>query len=46
MNPITESNIETFAIEVLKKLGWKYIHGLSIAPGAEYAERESLSKSF
>jgi type I restriction enzyme R subunit len=44
MNPITESNIETFAIEVLKSLGWEYIHGLSIAPGAEYAERESFEQ--
>jgi hypothetical protein len=32
MNPITESNIETFAIEVLKKLGKKYVDSLSFAP--------------
>src|SRR4030067_2810235 len=44
MNPITESNIETFAIEVLKSLGWEYVHGLSIAPGAENAERESFEQ--
>jgi len=44
MNPITESKIETFAIEVLKKLGWEYIHGLALAPGAEHAERESFEQ--
>lgn len=35
MNPITESNIETFAIEVLKTLGWQCVQGLAISPGAE-----------
>jgi len=40
MNLIIESNIETFAIETLQLLGWNYIHGLAIALGAEYAERE------
>jgi type I restriction enzyme R subunit len=44
MNPITESNIETFAIEVLQSLGWQYIHGLSLAPGAEFAEREGFEQ--
>jgi type I restriction enzyme R subunit len=44
MNPITESNIETFAIEVLQTLGWEYIHGLAIALGAENAERESFEQ--
>ncbi|TAN38337.1 MAG: type I restriction endonuclease subunit R, partial [Candidatus Methanoperedens sp.] len=44
MGMITENNIETFAIEVLKSLGWEYIHGLSIAPGAEYAEKESFEQ--
>ena len=41
---ITESQIEQFAIELLKKLGWEYVHGLSIAPGAEFAERESFQQ--
>ena len=41
---ITESQIEQFAIELLKKLGWEYLHGLSIAPGAEYPERESFEQ--
>lgn len=44
MNPITENNIETFAIEILKTLGWHHVHGLSIAPGAESAERESFEQ--
>ena len=44
MKPITEDKIETFALEVLKSIGWEYIHGLSIAPGAEQAERESFEQ--
>jgi type I restriction enzyme R subunit len=44
MNKITESNIETFAIEILQKLGWEYVHGLALAPGAECAERESFEQ--
>src|SRR5687768_4227242 len=44
MKPITESNVETFAIEVLRRIGWEYIPGLSIAPGAEQQERESFEQ--
>lgn len=44
MKPITENHIETFAIETLQSLGWQYIHGLSVAPGAEKAERESFEQ--
>ena len=44
MKPITESNIETFAIETLESLGWDYVYGLKIAPGAETAERESFEQ--
>jgi type I restriction enzyme R subunit len=44
MKPITEDKIETFAIEVLQSLGWEYVHGLAIAPGAEQAERESFEQ--
>src|SRR2546428_9050604 len=44
MKPITENNIETFAIEQLRSLGWEYMHGLSIAPGAEKQERESFEQ--
>ena len=44
MKPITEDKIETFAIEVLQSMGWTYIHGLAIAPGAEQAERENFEQ--
>ncbi|MBD3750596.1 MAG: type I restriction endonuclease subunit R [Sphingobacteriales bacterium] len=44
MKPITEDKIETFAIEVLKAMGWAYVHGLAIAPGAEQAERENFEQ--
>jgi type I restriction enzyme, R subunit len=42
--PITEDKIETFAIEVLQSIGWEYVHGLAIAPGAEQAERENFEQ--
>ncbi len=44
MKSITESNIETFAINTLESLGWQYVHGLAIAPSAEQAERESFEQ--
>ncbi|NDC30880.1 MAG: type I restriction endonuclease subunit R [Bacteroidetes bacterium] len=44
MRPITEDKIETFAIEVLQSMGWEYVHGLAIAPGAEQAERENFEQ--
>ncbi len=44
MKPITENKIETFTIEVLQSMGWEYVHGLMIAPGAEDAERESFEQ--
>lgn len=44
MKPITEDNIESFAIEVLQSIGWEYVHGLAIAPGAEQAERENFEQ--
>jgi type I restriction enzyme R subunit len=44
LKPITEDTIETFAIEQLQTLGWDYIHGLAIAPGAEQQERESFEQ--
>ena len=44
MKPITEDKIETFAIEVLQSIGWEYVHGLAIAPGAEQAERENFEQ--
>ena len=44
MKPITESDIETFAINILESLGWEYVYGLAIAPNAELAERESFEQ--
>lgn len=44
MKPITESDIETLAIEMLEALGWEYVYGLAIAPSAEQAERESFEQ--
>src|SRR5260221_5097034 len=44
MKSITEDNIETFAIEQLRSLGWEYVHGLAIAPGAEQSERENFEQ--
>ena len=44
MKPITEDKIETFAIETLQSMGWEYVPGLAIAPGAEEAERESFEQ--
>lgn len=40
MTKITESEIETFAIELLQKLGYQYIYAPSIAPDSETPERE------
>ncbi len=44
MKPINENSIEESAIEILQSLGWEYVHGLSIAPGAEFSERESFEQ--
>jgi type I restriction enzyme R subunit len=44
MKPITESDIETLAIETLEALGWDYVYGLKIAPGAEASERENFEQ--
>ncbi|MCZ2131044.1 MAG: type I restriction endonuclease subunit R [Bacteroidia bacterium] len=42
--PITEDKIENFALEILQSMGWEYVHGLAIAPGAEQAERENFEQ--
>jgi len=44
MKPITENHIESFAIKTLQSLGWEYVYGLTIAPGAEKAERENFEQ--
>lgn len=44
MKPITENTIETLAIETLQSIGWEYVPGLLLAPGAEKAERENFEQ--
>lgn len=44
MKPITENQIELYAIEELGRLGYQYIHGLASAPDAEQSERESFGQ--
>src|SRR5579875_3193268 len=44
MKPITENHIELFAIEQLQSLGWQYLYGLAIAPGAEAQERTDFEQ--
>jgi len=41
-NKLSESAIETFAIELLEKQGYKYIYGPDIAPESEKPERSSF----
>ncbi|MCA9733860.1 HsdR family type I site-specific deoxyribonuclease [candidate division KSB1 bacterium] len=42
MRRITESDIETFAIELLESSGYQYIYGPAIAPDGETPERASF----
>jgi hypothetical protein len=42
MKAITKNHIEDFTIETLRNMGWGYMHGLAIAPGAELAENENF----
>ena len=42
MSKITESEIEKFAIELLKKQGYQYIYALSIAPDRGKMHRAPL----
>jgi len=39
-----ENTIENITIEDLQNIGWEYVHGLAIAPGAEHAERETFEQ--
>jgi len=41
MSKLTESAIETFAIEQLELLGYSYVHAPDIAPDGEHPERTS-----
>ena len=44
MKPLTENIIEQSAIEILQSLGWQYLPGPFIAPGAEQSERDSYEQ--
>ncbi len=44
MKPITENIIEATAIETLQELGWEYMPGIAIAPGAEEEERDNYEQ--
>lgn len=44
MTRITETHIETFAIELLEKQGYQYIYAPNIAPDGETPERESYEQ--
>lgn len=44
MTRITENTIESFAIELLEKLGYTYIYAPDIAPDSENPERESFEQ--
>lgn len=43
MTKLTENDIELWAIDELKRLGWHYIHGATISPDGESPERSSFS---
>lgn len=44
MTRITESTIESFAIELLTQLGYEYLYAPEIAPDSENAERDSFQQ--
>jgi len=37
-----EDNIEAFAIDLFKDLGFKYIHAPDVAPGSDYPYVQAL----
>ncbi|MDR3328128.1 MAG: hypothetical protein LBT04_08465, partial [Prevotellaceae bacterium] len=44
MPPLHESDIESFAIEQLELLGYKYIYAPDIAPDSKSPERDSYEQ--
>ena len=44
MHPLTESDIETFAIEKLEDLGFHYLYGPDMAPDSDHPERGSFEE--
>ena len=41
---LTESTIETYAIQLLERLGYQYIHAPDLAPDSATPERESFEQ--
>src|SRR3989338_5504953 len=44
VNPITESEIEQVALDILAELGYKIVSGPDIAPDGDHPERKSYSE--
>ena len=44
MTRITESDIESLAIQLLERQGYKYVHEPNIAPDSATPERESFEQ--
>ena len=44
MSILTESAIEAFAIKLLERQGWRYLHGAVIAPDGDAPERASYAE--
>lgn len=44
MKPITENDIELYAIEELLRQGFEYVHGPVISPGEDACEREGFDE--
>ena len=44
MNKLTESDIETFTIELFEKLGYDYVHAPDIAPDGDQPERANYAE--
>ena len=44
MRPLTESDIESLAIEKLQDLGYQYLYGPDVAPDSDHPERRSFEE--
>jgi type I restriction enzyme, R subunit len=44
MKPITENDIELYAIEELQRQGFQYVHGPAISPDGDLKERQSYAE--
>lgn len=46
MTKLTESEIETYTLELLDKQGWEWLYGPNLAPDSDKPERESFGEVF